>query len=250
MWGSTCRSPCSRRRTSASGMTGSSRSSSTTSPRRCLLLVGSTPSSRHLPSTTLSTSESARSTARSSASSSQAGCSAIWGTVASPTERLHRRFYDALGYEPGWEDRSNRLLDVETQLDWLRRARLRGRRLLLEMARNGSDRRHQTRGLAVAACRKTWMPELSPPPISMNSPAQVYFSDPQAPWQRGTNENTNGLLRQYFPKAASARHCTQSSTVAHDDGCASACSSTICPAPWDRPPGPAARHVEARSRCA
>ena len=45
--------------------------------------------------------------------------------------------------------------------------------------------------------------------FSIDSGIEVYFCDPRSPWQRGSSENTNGLLRQYFPKRQSLASITQ-----------------------------------------
>jgi IS30 family transposase len=84
-------------------------------------------------------------------------------------------------------------------------------RFLMLIAVDGKDTRSVTRALSEQVARLpeqlrsslTWdrgMEMAEHAQFTIATEVKVYFCDPQSPWQRGSNENTNGLLRQYLPK--------------------------------------------------
>ena len=93
-------------------------------------------------------------------------------------------------------------------------------RFVLLVALEGKDSRSVTRALSQQVSRLpqqlrsslSWDrgPEMAAHArFSVATDVKVYFCDPQSPWQRGSNENTNGLLRQYLPKGTDLTKLTQ-----------------------------------------
>ena len=65
--------------------------------------------------------------------------------------------------------------------------------------------------------------------FTLATDVQVYFCDPRSPWQRGSNENTNGLLRQYLPKGLDISSYSQAKLNAVATRTRTACSGSTCP---------------------
>jgi len=93
-------------------------------------------------------------------------------------------------------------------------------RFLMLVAVDGKDTRSVTRALTREVRRLpqqllsslTWdrgMEMAEHARFTITTDVCVYFCDPQSPWQRGSNENTNGLLRQYLPKGSDLSNLTQ-----------------------------------------
>jgi len=85
----------------------------------------------------------------------------------------------------------------------------------------GKDTRSVTRALSEQICRLpeqlraslTWdrgTEMADHANFTVATDVKVYFCDPQSPWQRGSHENTNGLLRQYLPKGTDLAKLTRS----------------------------------------